>query len=224
MSYPTPLFGHVGRGTFVDVYEPAEDSFLLIDALEQDANRLQLLRPTICLEIGCGSGVVSAFLATVTGPEALYLCTDVNPAAAECAAETAVCNGVSLQPVITDLVESFLPRLSGEVDILLFNPPYVVTPPEEVGGRGIEAAWAGGDRGRVVMDRLFPMVTQLLSSQGLFYLVTIAENDPEEILRVLAGFGLQGEVCLARRAGSERLSILRFSRAPSESHVAGSVS
>lgn len=224
MTYPTPLFGHVGRGPFADVYEPAEDSFLLIDALEQDADRLQCLRPTICLEVGCGSGVVSAFLASVTGPEALYLCTDVNPAAAQCAAETSVCNGVSLQPVITDLVESLMPRLSGEVDVLLFNPPYVVTPPEEVGGRGIEAAWAGGERGREVMDRFFPIVAQLLSNQGLFYLVTVAENDPEEILSVMADFGLQGEVCLARRAGSERLSILRFCRPQPEADKPGSVS
>ncbi|XP_012670898.1 methyltransferase N6AMT1 [Clupea harengus] len=224
MMYPTPLFGHVGRPPFADVYEPAEDSFLLLDALEQDVDRLQRLRPAICLEVGCGSGVVSAFLATVTGPSVLYLCTDVNPAAAQCAVETSVCNGVSLQPVITDLVESFLPRLSGEVDILLFNPPYVVTPSEEVGGCGIEAAWAGGEHGREVMDRFFPMVTQLLSNQGLFYLVTVAENNPEEIMRVLAGFGLQGEVCLARRAGSEQLSVLRFSRSQSDSHVAAAVS
>lgn len=32
--FPTPLHGHVGRGTFSDVYEPAEDTFLLLDALE----------------------------------------------------------------------------------------------------------------------------------------------------------------------------------------------
>lgn len=44
MTFPTPLFDHVGRGPFVDVYEPAEDSFLLLDALEQDAKRLQQLR------------------------------------------------------------------------------------------------------------------------------------------------------------------------------------
>ncbi|CAJ1086781.1 methyltransferase N6AMT1 [Xyrichtys novacula] len=130
---PTPVYSHAGRGQFRDVYEPAEDSFLLIDALEKDAERLRTLSPCVCLEVGSGSGVVSAFLASVIGPSALFLCTDVNPAAAECTAKTASCNSVSLQPVITSLVDSLLPRLSGKVDVLLFNPPYVVTPSEEVG-------------------------------------------------------------------------------------------
>ncbi|XP_029303887.1 methyltransferase N6AMT1 isoform X1 [Cottoperca gobio] len=222
-SYPTPVYCHAGRGHFRDVYEPAEDSFLLIDALEKDAERLQLMRsdtahlnashvqrPCVCLEVGSGSGVASAFLASVVGPSALYLCTDVNPAAAQCTAKTASCNNVSLQPVNTSLVDSLLPRLSGNVDVLLFNPPYVVTPSEEVGSTGIEAAWAGGKRGREVTDRFLPLVAQLLSSKGLFYLITIAENDPEEILRLLDKRGLRGESCLSTRAGNERLSVLRF--------------
>ncbi|XP_067116506.1 methyltransferase N6AMT1 isoform X1 [Osmerus mordax] len=208
--YPTPLYSHAGRGPFIDVYEPAEDSFLLIDALEQDAEKLKQMSPTVCLEVGSGSGVVSAFLASVVGPASLYICTDVNPAAAQCTMETSLCNKVCLQPVITDLVDTLLPRLSGKVDVLLFNPPYVVTPPEEVGSRGIEAAWAGGERGREVMDRVFPLVPQLLSKKGLFYLVTVAENNPEEIISVLAEAGLQGASCLSRRAGRESLSVLRF--------------
>uniref|UniRef100_A0A3Q3X479 Methyltransferase small domain-containing protein n=1 Tax=Mola mola TaxID=94237 RepID=A0A3Q3X479_MOLML len=126
-GFPTPVYSHAGRRDFRDVYEPAEDSFLLIDALKRDAES-----PGVCLEVGSGSGVISAFLASVVGPSSLYLCTDVNPAAAQCTAETSSCNGVSLQPVITSLVEPLLPRLSGKVDVLLFNPPYVVTPSEEV--------------------------------------------------------------------------------------------
>ncbi|KAL1022371.1 hypothetical protein UPYG_G00025900 [Umbra pygmaea] len=212
MSYPTPLYSHVGRGPFTDVYEPAEDSFLLIDALEKDADRLKKIRPSVCLEVGSGSGVVSAFLASVVGPTALYICTDVNPAAAQCTLETSCCNGIALQPIITDLVDSLFQRLCGKVDVLLFNPPYVVTPPEEVGSHGIEAAWAGGRRGREVMDRLFPMLPKLLSEQGLFYLVTVAENNPEEISFLLGKSGLQGTPCLSRRTGPESLSVLRFQR------------
>lgn len=52
--------------------------------------------------------------------------------------------------------------------------------PLQVGSTGIEAAWAGGTRGREVTDRFLPAVAQLLSSKGLFYLITIAENDPGE--------------------------------------------
>ncbi|KAM4710829.1 methyltransferase N6AMT1-like isoform 1-T3 [Anableps anableps] len=211
-SYPTPVYSHAGRGSFQDVYEPAEDSFLLIDALEKDAERLLQMSPCVCLEVGGGSGVVSAFLASVVGPSALYLCSDVNPAAAQCTARTASCNRVSLQPIITDLVESLLPRLCGKVDVLLFNPPYVVTPSEEVGSRGIAAAWAGGERGREVTDRFLPLVAELLSSNGLFYLITIAENNPEEIIGLLGQCGLEGESCLSTRAGNERLSVLRFHR------------
>ncbi|XP_058521800.1 methyltransferase N6AMT1-like [Ochotona princeps] len=120
-SLPTPLHGHVGRGAFLDVHEPAEDTFLLLDALEAAAAALAGVE--ICLEVGSESGVVSAFLASLIGPRALYMCTDINPEAAACTLETARCNQVHIQPIITDLVKGLLPRLKGKVDLLVFNPP-----------------------------------------------------------------------------------------------------
>ncbi|KAM4788355.1 methyltransferase N6AMT1 isoform 2-T3 [Cyanocitta cristata] len=170
-----------------------------------------LFRVEICLEIGSGSGVVSTFLASsILGPSALYICTDINPMAAYCTQETALLNNVHLQPVITDLVKGLSPRLNGKVDLLLFNPPYVVTPSEEVKSRGIEASWAGGKQGREVMDRVFPLVPDLLSPGGLFYLVTIKENNPDEILETMKKSGLKGTRVLSRQAGQEMLTILRF--------------
>nr|KAF6269186.1 N-6 adenine-specific DNA methyltransferase 1 [Pipistrellus kuhlii] len=181
-SLPTPEHGHVGRGAFRDVYAPAEDTFLLLDALEAAA--AELTRVELCLEVGSGSGVVSTFLASMIGPQALYLCTDINPNAAACTLETARCNQVHVQPVITDLV----------------------------GSHGIEAAWAGGRNGREVMDRFFPLVPDLLSPRGMFYLVTIKENNPEDILETMKVKGLQGTTALSRRAGQEILSVLRFTK------------
>ncbi|NXE49780.1 HEMK2 methyltransferase, partial [Casuarius casuarius] len=210
-ALPTPRYDHVGpHGPFREVYEPAEDTFLLLDALEQDAAQLKEARVEICLEIGSGSGVVSTFVASIIGSSALYICTDINPMAAYCTLETALLNNVHLQPIITDLVKGLSPRLNGKVDLLLFNPPYVVTPSEEVESHGIEASWAGGKNGREVMDRVFPLVADLLSTAGLFYLVTIKENNPGEILETMKKHGLEGTRVLSRQAGREMLTILRF--------------
>ncbi len=58
--------------------------------------------------------------------------------------------------VITDFTSGL--DLSGKVDILLFNPPYVPTESDEVCGNGIEASWAGGVDGREVIDRFIPLL------------------------------------------------------------------
>ncbi|XP_011439205.3 methyltransferase N6AMT1 isoform X3 [Magallana gigas] len=211
--FPTPKISHLSTDDFKFIYEPAEDSFLLLDALEKDCVRIEKLRPCICLEVGCGSGICITFLATILKSwPSLYLCTDINHKATEIAQQTGRENGINIQPVTTDLVESLDVRLKGQVDILLFNPPYVVTPESEVGSKGIEAAWAGGERGRQVIDRFLTKVSDLLSEEGLFYMVVINENIPEEIEQMMKKEGFDMETVLTRRSGPELLSILRFHR------------
>ncbi|KAK3088730.1 hypothetical protein FSP39_023073 [Pinctada imbricata] len=161
------------------VYEPAEDSFLFLDALQSDYEELNKSKPNICLEVGCGSGVCITFLAKMLGQQAaVYWCTDINPHAVCLAKKTAQQNGIVLEAVQTDLMQCFEARLAGEIDVLLFNPPYVVTPSEEVGGNGIEASWAGGLHGREVIDRFLPIVPKFLSKSGVLYLVVVKENKP----------------------------------------------
>jgi len=136
----------------------------------------------------------------------------INSYAALATKRTGEQNAIGLNPVITNLADCFLSRLTGSVDVILCNPPYVVTPHSEVGSKGIEASWAGGEKGREVMDRLFPVIPQLLSGNGAFYLVIIKENNQDEIADILSRYKLQMCVILSRRSGPEHLSVLKFTR------------
>jgi release factor glutamine methyltransferase len=61
------------------------------------------------------------------------LAVDINRDAAVATRRTATASGISIDVVQGDLASPLLPRLAGAVDVLIFNPPYVPTPPEEVG-------------------------------------------------------------------------------------------
>ena len=113
-----------------------------------------------------------------------------------------------------DLFSGLAAHKQGSVDVLLFNPPYVPTPPEEVGSTGIEAAWAGGEDGREVIDRVLPLVPRVLSPGGVFYLLVVRENKPEDIMATMRErWGFECTTLLSRQARNERLSVLRMRRA-----------
>ncbi|KAJ1560065.1 HemK methyltransferase member 2, partial [Cladochytrium tenue] len=212
-NIPTPDTAHVWRDPrlLANVYEPAEDTFLLLDALQADVARLHARPPAVCLEIGSGSGCVIAFLAALLGPSsAAFLATDLNPIACDATQQTAQTNTYPIGDAGDDSgrrklplpVESVAARLAGPlgsrlraaVDVLLFNPPYVPTPPEEVGAPGLPAAWAGGVDGREVIDEFLPVVDHLLSPTGVLYLVAVRENRPDELAALLQSrYGLNCE-------------------------------
>ncbi|KAF2198972.1 hypothetical protein GQ43DRAFT_377351 [Delitschia confertaspora ATCC 74209] len=149
---PTPSTSHV---CFDRIYEPAEDSFLLLDTLSsasetsflkerfsaqadgQDSNASGSSCTPLVLEIGVGSGVVLAFVAanakTIFGrDDVLTLGTDINSFACQAASST-VQNAINetkssttfLDIVNGDLASSLHPH---SIDVLIFNPPYVPTP------------------------------------------------------------------------------------------------
>ena len=82
---------------------------------------------------------------------------------------------------------------------------------------GISVSWAGGRRGREVIDVLMPKVARILSNRGLFYLVCITENDPEELLENGRALGFLAEKVKQEQRGMEELFILRFQKATESS-------
>jgi len=159
---PTPDLSHLKSNDYELVYEPAEDTFLLLDALEADADRLRGSSIKFCLEVGSGSGCVSTFLNQILGNNVVYLCTDINEQAASCTMRTAKQNKTVVSAVVCDLAAPLASRLGGIVDLLIFNPPYVPTEEEEASAaaakRSIESSWAGGSNGMSVTNRLLRQV------------------------------------------------------------------
>lgn len=132
------------------------------------------------LEVGCGSGAVIKELITLLGRctarPVMAAATDISRAAAVATRE-ATLGGVGV--VLADLFggcwrpvgirgargshvgEGRQGTWGGCWDLVVFNPPYVPTSAEELAAAtagGIEAAWAGGAHGRVVIDRFLAVM------------------------------------------------------------------
>lgn len=136
---PTPSTSHVD---YDHIYEPAEDSFLLIDTLVSDSetsflqSRFPLNSPSpLVLEVGTGSGVVLGFATAHASrifgrADVTTLGTDLNRFACLATSQTvqqAVSEagdqaGLFLGCLNVDLVGAIKTRT---VDVLIFNPPYV---------------------------------------------------------------------------------------------------
>uniref|UniRef100_A0A7E4V4B1 Methyltransferase HEMK2 n=1 Tax=Panagrellus redivivus TaxID=6233 RepID=A0A7E4V4B1_PANRE len=198
------------------VYDPAEDSFLLMDALVEDQEALIAQKPKVVFEIGVGSGVVSSFARTLidgllgNGSEYVHsFGTDINPEAIETAKRTATINKQSKPELFQcDLVSAVSPRFQGFIDVLLFNPPYV--PTDDAPVTCSEHCWAGGPSGRGALDRLWPIVADLLSPTGSFYLVALKSNNIPDLIETAGQYNLDGKVVINRRCGIEHLFILKF--------------
>lgn len=138
---PTPSTSHV---CFDRVYEPAEDSFLLLDTLSS-ASESEFLKhrfnaessraPPLVLEVGVGSGVVLAFTAanatSIFGrQDVLTLGTDINSFACQAGSQTvrtAIAENEHPSSIFLDIVNGDLASSirSHSIDVFIFNPPYV---------------------------------------------------------------------------------------------------
>lgn len=214
----TPYLTHITSEDFKYVYEPAEDSFLLLDALEADLSKIKLDKPKICTEIGSGSGVIITAVAKAL-PETACFAIDINPRACDVTKRTAAKNGATLNVINMNLLNGFRSRI---IDLLIFNPPYVVTPDEEIDSNEspqdnefnekIIKSWAGGTDGRIIMDRVFNAMDNILSDNGIAYILVIEENKPNEIIANMITKGFNGSIIAERRIRGEHLYILKFQR------------
>lgn len=218
MKFATPSLKHLSKEDFLNVYEPAEDTFLMLDALEMD------IRPddkgfASVLEIGCGTGVSLCQMAHILkGKTVLLTGTDINPLALKATKGTitenlgSTCNLELIQMNLVNGFRTYNNAAAAKYDYIIFNPPYVPTSTPNPSS-AIESTWAGGPKGRFWIDLLLPSIPALLRDDcSAFYMIALQNgNDVNDILNVATTtLSLRHNIVIKRRCGIEHLCVIKF--------------
>lgn len=226
----TPTYSHLSSEDYNHVYEPSEDSFLLLDALELELPFLLGRKPSICLEIGPGSGIIISALAKYLSYQSHgFFAVDINKFACDATNRTRKANNVNVDVINMDLLSCFKPN---SVDLLVFNPPYVPTSAcddlniseerkfydedaEKVykskdDEKMLIKSWAGGADGCEIMNRVIFNLDNILAPGGIFYLLIIKDNNPEKIKKDLSNMGYEAEQIIDRKIRGEHLIVLKI--------------
>lgn len=188
-TYPQPAIAAANN-----VYQPQEDSRLLVDAMHETG----LIPGRRVLDLCTGSGFVAIAAATMgcTSVTAFDIC----PHAVRCCSGNAAIAGVEI-----DVREgSWLGALEcTPFDVVVSNPPYVPTPPgadTEVicSSAGPSWAWDAGPDGRMVLDPLCETTPKLLCDGGSLLLVHSALAGVQQSLDSLKWAGMDAEVIASK--------------------------
>lgn len=180
--------------TLDQVYSPAEDSYLLLRAALREVRLTDRV-----LEVGTGSGYVAVEL---VGRAAQVVTTDINPHAVECA------RARGLAAVRTDLFAG----LSGPFDLVIFNPPYLPTAPEERIDDWLEHALDGGPTGRAAIERFIADVGRVLTLPGRILLLVSSLTGPDAVRELFAARGFVSFIIDSEPLEGETLFVLRAMR------------
>jgi len=185
-----------------NVYEPAEDTFLLADNLD-------VCKEERVLELGTGCGLL-AILAANAG--AKVVATDINPAALKCARANAVAHGVE-KSIDFRLGDLFEPVVGEHFDLVIFNPPYLPVEPEEALCGPLDRAWEAGPNGRRIIDRFLRELSNHLTPNGRVLFVQSSLANISKTLRVLETRGFKVNI-IHKKFPFEKLYLLRCFIAP----------
>jgi release factor glutamine methyltransferase len=190
------------RGAETGVYQPAEDSALLaraaVDAVGTDDR---------VLEVGTGSGWVAARVASEPGTD--VVASDLNPHACREARErarTLEADGErGFAVVAADLVSPFR---ADTFDVVLFNPPYLPTDPDNAWDDWMERALSGGKSGRDVIEPFLDGVGRVLAPGGRVLLLVSSLTGYETVLDYAHERGFSTEKAVEESYPFETLTVV----------------
>ena len=157
------------------VYEPSDDSFLLID-------NLNIKTGEKVLEIGTGSGIVAMYASKIADE---VLATDINFNAIELAERNLLANKIkNVKLLFGDLFEPIKADFESEqnFDVILFNTPYLPTDECEILEDNLNYAFDGGLDGRKIIDPFLDQVKNYLKKGGRIQMIQSSLSNIEQTL------------------------------------------
>ncbi|MGP8322302.1 MAG: HemK2/MTQ2 family protein methyltransferase [Methanosarcinaceae archaeon] len=176
-----------------DVYEPAEDSYLLANAVIRYAKEGMYV-----LEIGTGTGFVSSVL--LANVDVKLIATDINPHAVLCARS----NGIEV--IRTDMFDGL--KAKSCFDIVIFNVPYLPTSENEKVPGWLNYAFDGGVDGHAAVERFLDNVCEYLAPDGIILLLVSSLTGIEHVSSKMESMGFVVDIAGRKKCFFEELVVL----------------
>ena len=139
-----------------EIYQPAEDSYLLSKVLEIFLLKIDNRKLKV-LEIGSGLGIQLLTLKKFGVKNILGV--DINKKAVQ------HCKKLGFNSSVSDLFE----KVSGKYDVIIFNPPYL--PEDSREPEDSRIATTGGKKGSEIVNKFLKLAKNHLAKNGRIFLL-----------------------------------------------------
>ena len=189
-----------------EVYEPAEDTFLLLESIHIKPN-------DNVFEIGTGCGIIALVCASRS---ANVICTDINPYAVALAKRNYKRNKCFIQGKFEVRKSSLFSEIKNNeiFDVIIFNPPYLPTKKDElVGGSGwFDVATNGGAEGLKIVKRFIDGLSKYLSKNGKAYFIFSSLSNIKKLSLYISKSKLKAKVVSSYNFIDETLFVYCISK------------
>jgi release factor glutamine methyltransferase len=188
--------------THPEVYEPAEDTFQLLEAIEINQDES-------VLEIGTGCGLISL---VCVQKGANVVCTDINPYAIELTKRNFKKNNILLEGYLQIREGHLFSVLSKNelFDVIIFNPPYLPTSSTDIidDSYWFNVSVDGGKDGLKVIKGFIEGLKSHLNKMGRAYFVFSNLSDQKLLNKFIAENNLKSKIINTYNYNDEKIEII----------------